>query len=516
MLRCLYIYIAIAVALVTGSTPAAASARNRALLLDRIAVALTGQPATPAQKNAFVSGQRELNDIIDDFKGDARFEANLAQYWLEVLKVDQPFDFDALRNLNNKTMVSRITPTYPQGVLIAISNSDASCVNKQTGIFRLKEKSNVNLRSTLDDSITIDGVTYIDALYDCGCKPYQVTVKDADGNDQTVYQADGVVGGVCTRCDNIIDVNPHWAPETTVKACRLVAHENYCGADLSKCWLDDTLYSTHSTAKMFENLNYGFTMQPGMLIAKIVSHDLSWDNVVAGTKTAVNDTLAWFLNSKFSDPFVNEYAPRMGANVSYPQRKTNPVFTGAVAGNYDKFSLVEAGEKNAGVLSTPAFHRVTNGLRAKANRAYESFLCYQFTPPEGDIPESDEQDLTKRPYCSACHVTLEPMSNFFKHYPLTGNNFVYNPAPAGGAYGQFNGHGGNDVTALGDIMAQMRAYNECAVKRAFDFAMGRPMTASEASKILTPLTDQFEAGGKKLWPILKSIVTSPIFVGGAG
>lgn len=511
MSRALYKYlmsICIAALLSVSASDASANARSRALLIDRIAMALTGQPASAQQKQDFVNGTRQLDEIIDDFKRDRRFEMNLAKYWLEVMKIDQPFDFNALQNSSGTPMANLIKPTAPTGTITGFSGSHPSCGgHAQEGIYRLRDNPNSNLLSTNDDSITIDGVEYRDALWDCGCKS---NLDPMDG----IYKAKDIVGGVCTRCDNIVTVNPHWAPNTTVRACKLLVHPNYCGPNLSKCWPDaGSAYSFTGRDKMFENINYGFTMEPGMLIAKTVSNDLSWNDVLIGTRTAINSSVAWLLNSTFGDPYISQIAPRMGASYAFPQRKTDIFFTSAKVGDFETFGLVNAGTKASGVLSTPAFHRATNGRRAKANRVYESFLCQQFVPPDGDIPESDEVDLAKRPYCSACHVTIEPMTQFFNHYPETGPLFLFNPS-VGSALGKFNGKFANDVNGLGTIITDMRAFNECAVKRAFDFAMGRPMNSAEAAKMLEPLTNEFEANGKLLWPILKEIVKSPTFVGG--
>ena len=64
----------------------------------------------------------------------------------------------------------------------------------------------------------------------------------------------------------------------------------------------------------------------------------------------------------------------------------------------DSFHWIErGGNKHAGVLTTIAFHRATNGRRAKANLARSALLCREFVDPPGVVPlAQDRRKLEER------------------------------------------------------------------------------------------------------------------------
>ena len=168
-----------------------------------------------------------------------------------------------------------------------------------------------------------------------------------------------------------------------------------------------------------------FTMEPGMMIAKIISQDRSWNEVLTTSKGVVNGATAYLIgNKKVGHKYIDNFLPNIAGNDAYPNRLTNLVFKNAKPSNYKNFAEVETGGLKAGIMKTMAFHKVTNGHRAKANRIRQSLLCQEFTPPDEPQTESDEEDLSKRPYCSHCHKVLEPMTNFFSHWPDS-DNFEY-------------------------------------------------------------------------------------------
>jgi hypothetical protein len=305
----------------------------------------------------------------------------------------------------------------------------------------------------------------------------------------------------CSCADTKL-VAPYWDPASPVKTCADVDAEAYCGANFKYCYPPGGKYSN--------DLKFAATMEPGMMAAKIVTDDLSWDELLTTTKGVVNGPMADFIR-RFGDVYL-AFLPEG----SYPSRQTDPLFVNADSTADKQWSWVERGPSHSGILTTAAFHRSTNGWRAKANRSLQVFLCREFVASDASVPEpSDEPDLTKKPYCKQCHIILEPMAQFFAKWPNVGNNnnYFYDRENPEQAAGSFNGVAGVGTSDFARILVQMDDYNTCAVKRAFKFATGRAMSRIEAQTMLRPLTDRFVANGKKLFPVIKAVLTSPAFTG---
>ena len=241
-----------------------------------------------------------------------------------------------------------------------------------------------------------------------------------------------------------------------------------------------------------------------MMIAKIVAEDKSYDEVLRSKEGVANPTIIHTLKKYFN--FWNRVLPPG----SYPTLSTEPAVA-KVRIEDKNYKWIDRGPLHAGVLTTVALHRVTNGWRAKANRVMDAFMCRSFTVPDGiKVIPSEEAELIRMPYCQSCHATLEPLSQFFGRWPNLGNdsNFYYDPSAAVSSVGRLAGKEDADTRGLALIMSSLPDFNECAVKRAFHFAVGREMTTYEEETILAPVTEKFVASGKKLWPIIRDFTVN--------
>ena len=81
------------------------------------------------------------------------------------------------------------------------------------------------------------------------------------------------------------------------------------------------------------------------------------------------------------------------------------------------------------------------------------------------------------------------------------------------ALGTYEGLRASGIEGLGRIVTKLPNYDKCAVKRAFEFIVRRPMVQAEIETLLGPLVQEFTKNNKQLWPIIKKIILSPEFIG---
>lgn len=256
-----------------------------------------------------------------------------------------------------------------------------------------------------------------------------------------------------------------------------------------------------------EDISRFLTEEPGRLIAKTIADEKDHSEVLQTNQSVINGAFAYFLKSAYGKHFLNLMPPD-----SYPDFASSPV--GSSLSIDDKeFHWVSKGFDAGGALNTAAFHISTNGSRAKAARAMSAFVCKEFVVPPGvkQVP-SDETDLTNRPYCQTCHITLEPLSRFFTRWPLLGSeNYFYDRSLTISPQGEYKGENGADVRGLAKLMAKDPEFSSCSVRRGFEFLLGRYLTESEVKNVLPSYVSDFEANGKKLWPVLKEFLMSSTF-----
>jgi hypothetical protein len=75
--------------------------------------------------------------------------------------------------------------------------------------------------------------------------------------------------------------------------------------------------------------------------------------------------------------------------------------------------VADRGPHASGIFTMPVFLTKYGSRRARAHVAYSAFLCKDFIADTVKLEPSTDPDLTKRPGCSTCHQTLEPMAAYF-------------------------------------------------------------------------------------------------------
>lgn len=457
------------IAFTLAGVASAQTAERRAALLEKLAYSLTGKQASDVialeTRQAYFAGQTSLAAIANQLKTRDEFVQRLADYYTQEFKFGQKVNWTEI--------------IYPDG-----------------------GPTYTNIPKSLYNYIR--GATYWGP-------------KAASHNVTTACDTGGYTGGIIqipsggtvttsschTDCSKTKLVRPYWNPAVEIKICQDVDLPANCGENLGLC--------LPPTGSYVNDISYAFTIEPGVMAAKIIADERSWGDLVTTTQGVVNGPLADVMR-RFATTMLAVFPPG-----SYPTRNTDPVFTSADPTNLKSWHWIERGPGHAGIFTTPAFHRTTNGWRAKANRTMQSLLCREFKAADGSVPvTSDETDLTKKPYCSQCHITLEPMARFFSRWPDVGNdnNFFYDVDSPKDPNGAFNGKAGSDTPGFGAIVADMDAYSQCAVEKAFKFVVGRQMNAYELENYLPPLMSKFKSNGKRVFPIMRDIIESPVFKGG--
>jgi hypothetical protein len=195
--------------------------------------------------------------------------------------------------------------------------------------------------------------------------------------------------------------------------------------------------------------------------------------------------------------------------------------------------VADRGPHAAGIFTMPIFLTKYGSRRARAHVAYSAFLCKDFVADTAKLEPSTEPDLTKRPGCSTCHQTLEPMAAYFTRIAesdwtwLPANKFpmqqprcsrdkapgfctkVYDPAfgMLRSAYAAPS-HAEAGPAGLAHDIVSAPEFAPCVVQNVASSLLGRPLEP-EDEPWKTRLVKVFVDGGYRMKPLVRAIVTSP-------
>jgi hypothetical protein len=196
--------------------------------------------------------------------------------------------------------------------------------------------------------------------------------------------------------------------------------------------------------------------------------------------------------------------------------------------------IADRGPHAAGLLTMPVFLTKYGSRRARAHVVASAFLCHEFVADTVRLLPSTEPDLTKRPGCSACHQTLEPMAAAFtrvsegdwtwlpaSQLPMSLPKCAgdkppgvckgyYDPAFAGqlrGAYAAPSRAEAGPAGLAAEVVASPD-FAPCVVQTVASGLLGRALTSDDAVW-KAKLSAGFAAGGYRLRELVRAIVTSP-------
>ncbi len=468
--------------------------------MQKTVAALTGMAAedvlTPAQIKSFESGSIDLAEVAELARKNSKFAKHLANFWTEKFQILESVQWQDNFNLDRATGCNS---TRPCNFVEEVTRF----YGEPTAARRQLRYSHTTCRSTSsDDDMTDEGTFLLTGALSASHEDYTFVVNPA-------------VDGECFGRTKL--VTPWWSasPADYIRVGSKL--EDYCGGPgLPECLprVDTNSYREQGHYSYHGRLRYGFTMQPGMMVAMQTQELKPWANAVTTSKVPVNGTLADFLHrfDHNEDVGTMQFFKFPGA---YPAIKTDPVFTKANPQGADDWKWVEQGLPS-GVLSTFAFHRVTDGRRAKFNRMYNSMLCLEFNAFPDTVPDPKDvnPDLTKRSGCKDCHAALEPAAKFFANWPELGNSTAYFYSKNEEDQGVFLGQSGSGTPGLAGAIKDSIPFHSCGVQRSFEFVMGREMSLSEKGRLMPSLLRVYQEGDKKLWPVIKHILSAKYFTEG--
>ncbi|MBX7096380.1 MAG: hypothetical protein K1X89_01595 [Myxococcaceae bacterium] len=403
---------------------------------------------------------------------------------------------------------------------------------------------------------------------DCG--DFQATVSGVNKTPTDLRTVTNGSGVVTDRQEGWRDVEPYWAPGTTVRVCAYDAQETLqvnvggtmvscadpaaqgnvncgCGPNLRFCFGPRGIVEAAILTSMREQLN--------RKVDEVTSGGKPYTDLIASRTSDWNGPVAFYkqyLSHNYS--FGRIYAVPDDGEVAGPESAPVRGFTETNWVQNTRPAL------HGGVLTLPAYLLRFQTNRGRANRARIDFECSVFTPPPTlEDPATatpacvtEGTDLTKRCTCRMCHSTLEPLAAYFgqfseagttilsaANFPRTRANcvgsssgvcsrfYVTEPTePNAGALMPYQYANTSDAVhrAIQTNLAagpagyatetiNSHAFSKCAVRRTFAFLVKRDLHATppdvEEVDLLNSLSSSFEANGYDFPKLIEAIVSLP-------
>ena len=148
-------------------------------------------------------------------------------------------------------------------------------------------------------------------------------------------------------------------------------------------------------------------------IDTVVQEDRDFRDLLTGRESWVNGPLAHFYR-QIQGATCCDNGVYFGLTQQAPLFDTTAVPNDLLPQDTTSWRAVaDRGKLASGILTMPVFLTKYGSRRARAHVLYNAFLCRQFVAESVELTPSTEPDLTKRPGCSTCHSTLEPLSAYF-------------------------------------------------------------------------------------------------------
>jgi hypothetical protein len=272
---------------------------------------------------------------------------------------------------------------------------------------------------------------------------------------------------------------------------------------------------------------------------KLFSDDRDFREVLTSPATEVNGPLAQFYRYLASSTCCG---PGADAGYSQPEPLVEP---GAIPDalvpedTATWLPVSDRGPHASGILTMPVFLTKYGSRRARAHVAYNAFLCKDFVADSVKLAPSSEPDLTKRPGCSTCHQTLEPMAAYFTRiaetdwtwlpattFPVTNPRCgkgekmnglckqVYDPAydMLRGAYAA-PPHAESGPNGFAKDIVSAPEFAPCVVQNVAQSLLGRALEPDDDAW-KTSLVRTFVDGGYRMRALVRAILTSPRYRAG--
>ena len=261
--------------------------------------------------------------------------------------------------------------------------------------------------------------------------------------------------------------------------------------------------------------------------------DRDFREVLTSRATAINGPLAQFYRFLAG---ASCCGPGADAGYSQPDALFDPAAVPEALTPEDTATwlpVADRGPHAAGLMTMPVFLTKYGSRRARAHVLYSAFLCKDFVADAVKLAPSNDPDLTKRPGCSSCHQTLEPMAAYFTRvqesdwtwlpasvFPVTNPKCagpkasglckqIYDPAfdKLRGAYGS-PAHAETGPGGLARELVSAPEFAPCVVENVAQSLLGRTL-APEDDAWKVSLVKTFVDGGYRMKALVRAIVKSP-------
>lgn len=540
----------------------AETASEKTLIIDRLALVLTGKLASTDQRQAYLDGTKTLVAIADQLRDSEDFERNLAYFYQEKLRITEPIEFNEIYtfiNDGNKNFDGKIVNKHrvvggKLNIFNIIKDTPENTIASYADQIRNPQKYNIEQQNYLSQHLkfrkpnngsahyfmqlfmgnrkTIENLLNIGILGGYNDKPITADLQeDFKLLKKTLNEAQ-----YCNR-SSMIDVTPYWNSEITVKACPATVTDKFCGANFANCFPYVGDPAERDPANFYRRkVAQAMTLEPGIMMAKTVREQKKYSQIVTTSLGVVNGHYLHFLKN-FDRVISKQYQRKKSWDDNKFTANDRLILTikDSLLNSYPKLAEKEidlndhsyqwierGGDQHAGILTTIAFQRSTNGWRAKANKARSALLCREFIDPVGAKADpNDQRKLEERAYCGDCHKYLEPLSRFFHRWPDTGNdnNYFYDhfAEPLTTSYQdsycpKCQSLEGNDVKGFAEIMTSSDdGFKQCAVRQAFEYVIKRQMDADELRLLLPGLVEIYDDNKENLWMVMRQIISMKIF-----
>jgi hypothetical protein len=292
---------------------------------------------------------------------------------------------------------------------------------------------------------------------------------------------------------------------------------------------DKPLELTNQPASAWERMWWG--EEATHFLDRIFLDDRDFREVLASRSTVVNGPLAQFYRF-----LAGATCCGGGADIGYsdPTQLVEPSAIPEALVPMDTatwMAVSDRGPRAAGILTMPIFLTKYGSRRARAHVAYSAFLCRDFVADSVKLEPSTEPDLTKRPGCSTCHQTLEPMASYFTRvmesdwtylpadkFPMAGCankkagpicKTIYDPAfdkLRGGYASVTNAEAG--PAGLAAAITRSPDFAPCVAENVAQSLLGRQLVPEDAAW-KAELAKTFADNGYRMRSLVKAILTSP-------
>ena len=244
-----------------------------------------------------------------------------------------------------------------------------------------------------------------------------------DGEIITKYE-----GGY--QLDGWVEVNPYWAPDTTVKVCAFEAQTQTfspsgtdcrtsvggldpgCGCGPNLVWC--------GTAASREDIRESFGKDVDLRIADLIRNNRPYTELFTHAFAYVNGPIVHYWRHWVELTAGIRNAPLPISLTLLPELSFDEI---------DTWVKVDLDPGHAGVLSSPGFLLRFQTNRGRASQFFTKFLCAPFQSPQAALSVDDETaqteaDLQKRDGCKYCHAVLEPAAAHWGRWAQQGAGYL--------------------------------------------------------------------------------------------